>query len=71
MTYKYDLKVIQDAAYSLVEKGFINRQQSIYILLRYIPIREWLFIERELEDKDFQLGDRICDLITNEHWDND
>lgn len=71
MTYKYDLKVIQDAAYSLVEKGFINRQQSIYILLRYIPIREWLFIERELEDKDFQLGDRICDLITDEHWDND
>ncbi|OKH43911.1 hypothetical protein NIES2101_29440 [Calothrix sp. HK-06] len=71
MTYKYDLKFIQDAAYCLVEKGFINRQQSIYILLRYIPIREWLFIERELEDKHFQLNDRICDLITDEHWDND
>ncbi|MBW4451030.1 MAG: DUF4327 family protein [Spirirestis rafaelensis WJT71-NPBG6] len=68
MTHKYDLRVIQDEAYCLVEKGFISRQQSIYILFRYIPMREWLFVERELEEKNFQLGDRICDLIGDEQW---
>ncbi|MBW4600890.1 MAG: DUF4327 family protein [Calothrix sp. FI2-JRJ7] len=71
MASNYDLKVIQESAFSLVEKGYISRQQSIYNIFRYIPMREWFLVERELEDKDFQLDDRICDLIGDKRWDND
>jgi len=40
-------------------------------LCQYIPPREWVCIESELEKRDFLLRDRIGDLIGSEEWDND
>jgi hypothetical protein len=54
-----------------VEKGIISRQQPIYVLCQYIPAREWVCVECELERCDFLLRDRIADLIGSEEWDND
>lgn len=68
---QYSLKVIQDEARQLVYKGVISRQQPIYSLCQYIPAREWVCVECELEKCDFLLRDRIADLIGHEEWDND
>lgn len=67
----YSLNVIQDEARELVQKGVISRQQPIYSLCQFIPAREWVCVECELEKCDFLLRDRIVDLIGNEEWDND
>lgn len=67
----YSLEVIQDEARQLVEKGVISRHQPIYTLCQYIPPREWVCIETELENADFLLRDRIGDLIGHEEWAND
>jgi len=48
----------------------VSRQQPIYTC-QYIPPREWVCIESELEKRDFLLRDRIGDLIGSEEWDND
>lgn len=68
---RYSLNVIKDEARQLVERGVISRQQPIYTLCEYIPPREWVCVECELEKCDFLLRDRIGDLIGREHWDND
>lgn len=68
---QYSLDVIQDEARELVLKGLISRQQPIYTLCQYIPPRDWVCIECELEKCDFLLRDRIGDLIGREEWDND
>lgn len=68
---QYSLKVIQDEARQLVHKGVVSRQQPIYSLCQYIPAREWVCVECELEKCDFLLRDRIADLIGREEWDND
>lgn len=68
---RYSLDVIQDEARQLVQKGAVSRQQPIYTLCQYIPAREWVCIECELEKCDFLLRDRIADLIGREEWDND
>jgi len=68
---QYSLDVIQDEARQLVQKGVISRQQRIYTLCQYIPAREWVGIECELEKCDFLLRDRIGDLIGREEWEND
>lgn len=68
---RYSLDVIQDEARQLVEKGVLSRQQPIYTLCQYIPPREWVCIEGELEKCDYLLRDRIGDLIGREEWDND
>lgn len=70
-TLRYSIDVIQDEARKLVEKGIVSRQQPIYVLCQYIPAREWVCIECELERCDFLLRDRIGDLISIEEWDND
>lgn len=70
-TLRYSIDVIQDEARKLVEKGIVSRQQPIYVLCQYIPAREWVCIEGELERCDFLLRDRIADLISTEEWDND
>lgn len=70
-SFQYSIDVIQDEARQLVEKGTISRQQPIYVLCQYIPAREWVCIESELERCDFLLRDRIGDLIGSEEWDND
>ena len=70
-TVQYSLDVIRDEARQLVSKGVISRQQPIYTLCQYIPAREWVCVEEELEDCDYLLRDRIGDLIGCEKWDND
>jgi hypothetical protein len=68
---RYSIDVIQDEARNLVEKGIVSRQQPIYVLCQYIPAREWVCIECELERCNFLLRDRIADLMSSEQWDND
>jgi hypothetical protein len=70
-TIRYSIDVIQDEARHLVEKGVVSRQQPIYVLCQYIPAREWVCIECELERCNFLLRDRIADLMGSEEWDND
>ena len=68
---RYSIDVIQDEARRLVDKGFVSRQQPIYVLCQYIPAREWLCVECELEQCKFLLRDRIADLIGSQQWEND
>lgn len=70
-TVKYDIEVIKDEARQLVDKGLVNRQQPIYALCKYIPGREWVCVELELEKNDFLLRDRIIDLLGREDWEED
>jgi len=70
-SFRYSLDIIQDEARQLVQKGVVSRQQPIYTLCQYIPPREWVCVESELEKWDFLLRDRIGDLIGREEWDND
>ncbi len=67
----YSIDMIRDEARQLVEKGSISRNQPIYILCQYIPAREWVCVECELEQCDYLLRDHISDLIAHETWDND
>ncbi|MBD2579503.1 DUF4327 family protein [Oscillatoria sp. FACHB-1406] len=67
----YTIDFIREEARHLVERGSIDRQQPIYVLCQYIPAREWVCVEVELEQCDFLLRDRIGDLIGSEQWDND
>ncbi len=68
---QYSLELVQEEARCLVEKGVISRQQPIYTLCQFVPVREWPMIEAELERCDFMLRDRIADLLPGECWDND
>ena len=67
----YDLNVIKDEVRQLVEKGTVSRHQPIYVLCQYIPAREWVCVECELEKYDYLLRDQIGDLIPREEWDSD
>lgn len=67
----YSVDRLQEEARYLVEQGAINRQQPIYILCQYIPAREWVCVECELEKCDYLLRDPIGDLIGKENWGND
>ena len=60
---QYSLDVIKEEARQLVYKGVVSRQQRIYTLCQYIPVREWVGFERELEKGEFLLRDRIGDLL--------
>jgi hypothetical protein len=68
---KYDIEVIKEQARQLVKKGSINRHQPIYALCEYIPCRDWICVEIELEINDFLLRDKIIDLLGSEDWDED
>jgi hypothetical protein len=68
---QYSIEVIQDEARQLVDKGVISRQQPIYVLCQYIPAREWVCVECELERCNFLLRDRVGDLMGHEEWEND
>ncbi len=70
-TVRYSLDVIRDEVRQLVDNGLLQRQQPIYTLCQYIPAREWLEVERELELNDFLLRDRIIDLLSKEEWEED
>ena len=70
-TVRYSLDVIRDEASQLVAKGLLHRQQPIYTLGQYIPAREWLAVERELELNEFLLREPIIDLLAQEQWEDD
>ena len=70
-TYHTSIEFIREEIRALLENGTICRPEPIYTLANYVPPREWLEVERQLEDKDYLLRDRICDLLTEERWDND
>lgn len=70
-TVDYSINMIKDEVRHLVDKGVVSRHQPIYILCQYIPAREWVCVECELEKFDYLLRDQISDLIADEHWDND
>ena len=67
----YSLERLREEIIALMQKGRINRQQPIYTLWKYIPPREWLLVERELEDNGFLLRDRIGELVSLEKWEED
>ncbi|PLZ87205.1 DUF4327 family protein [Fischerella thermalis] len=68
---KYDIEVIKEEARELVKKGLIRRDESIYALCRYIPGRDWVCVELELEKNEFLLRDKIIDLLGREDWNED
>ena len=70
-TVKYDLEVLKEEARQLVKKGKVQRNEPIYALCKFIPGRDWVCIELELEENDFLLRDKIIDLLGSEEWDND
>lgn len=70
-TLEYSIEQIKEEARCLVEKGTVSCHQPIYILCQYIPAREWVCVECELERCDYLLRDPIGDLISNQRWDCD
>jgi hypothetical protein len=68
---QYSFEAIKQEARQLVEKGVVSRSQQIYSLCEYIPVREWICFERELEAHELLLRDRIGDLLSREEWQND
>ncbi|RUT04382.1 hypothetical protein DSM106972_046100 [Dulcicalothrix desertica PCC 7102] len=61
---------MKEEARQLVQKGKVQRNEPIYTLCKFIPGRDWVCIELELEENDFLLRDKIIDLFGNEEWDN-
>jgi Domain of unknown function (DUF4327) len=70
-TVTYDIDLIKEEARQLVKKGNVARSQPIYALCEYIPGRDWVCVELELERNDFLLRDRIIDLLGREDWTED
>jgi Domain of unknown function (DUF4327) len=68
---RYSLEVIREEVRNLVKKGLLRRNQPIFAICEYLPMREWRAIERVLEEGEFLLRDRICDLLAQEDWHND
>ena len=67
----YSIDILRDEARQLIETGIISRQQSIYTLCKYIPAREWVTVECQLERNDYLLRDPIGDLVCYDSWEND
>ena len=70
-TVDYSIDEIKNEVRHLVEQGMIDRHQRICILCEFIPPREWICVECELERNDYLLRDRICDLLTQDKWEED
>lgn len=68
---RYSIDNLRDEVRELIHTGTVNRQQSIYTLCKYIPPREWIAVECELERCDYLLRDPIGDLIACDYWEND
>ncbi|TVQ46178.1 MAG: DUF4327 family protein [Gloeocapsa sp. DLM2.Bin57] len=71
ITRSYSISMIQEETLQLVQTGRVSRQQRIYSLCQFFPNGEWRCIEKELEENDFLLRDRIIDLIPQEAWASD
>jgi hypothetical protein len=67
----YSIEMIRDEVRQLLDQGCVTRHQPIYVLCQYIPPREWVSVECELEKCDYLLRDQIGDLIPSQIWDND
>ena len=59
----YSIRMIKDEVRQMVEQGVVSRHQPIYTLCQFIPPREWVCVECELERCDYLLRDQIGDLI--------
>ncbi|MCT0253043.1 MULTISPECIES: DUF4327 family protein [unclassified Synechocystis] len=70
-SFDYNINMLKDEARLLVEQGTVSRHQPIYVLCQYIPAREWVCVECELERNDYLLRDQIGDLMSSECWEND
>ena len=70
-TINYSINEIRDEARHLVEIGKIDLYQSIQVLCDFIPAREWIGAECELERNDYSLKDHICDLLAHDEWSED
>ncbi len=67
----YSIGEIKDEARQLVETGKVDPHQPIYVLCQFIPPREWICVECELERNDYLLRDHICDLLAKDSWEED
>ncbi len=67
----YTINMIKDEVRHLVDTGIVSRCQPIYVLCEFIPPREWVCVEIELERYEYLLRDQIGDLIACERWEND
>ena len=70
-TVDYSIDEIKQEARYLVERGIIDRQNTICILCEFIPPREWVCVECELEKNDYLLRDHISDLLAKDEWKDD
>jgi hypothetical protein len=68
---KYDLEVLKEEVRQLVNKGVVKGNEPIYTLCKFIPGRDWICVELELEENEFLLRDKIIDLLANEQWNED
>ncbi|WP_036479200.1 DUF4327 family protein [Myxosarcina sp. GI1] len=68
---QYSIETLREEVRHLVERGVIRRTQPLYVLCEYLPAREWLGIECQLERYDYLLRDRIGDLIGEPRWESD
>ncbi|OKH26733.1 DUF4327 domain-containing protein [Hydrococcus rivularis NIES-593] len=69
--FSYSIDAIKDEARQLVESGVVDRQQPIYVLCQFIPPREWICVEYELEKNGYLLRDPVIDLLAHEEWEDD
>ncbi|GAB4524672.1 MAG: DUF4327 family protein [Pleurocapsa sp.] len=67
----YSIDTLKEEINYLLDKKIINRHQPLYVLLEYLPAREWFDIECELERCDYLLRDRIGDLVGDPQWHDD
>ena len=63
--------MLRDEARQLVESGAVDCHQPIYVLCQFIPAREWVWVECELERNGFLLRDQIADLNPAQCWSDD
>lgn len=68
----YDLEAIKQEALNLIEEKKIDPQQKIQCLCDFIPPRQWICIECELEKNDYFLRDSLMDLLDGQiHYETD
>ena len=68
---RYSIERLKEEILSLLERGIIRRNQQLYVLCEYLPPREWLGVEYELEQWGYLLRDRVVDLVGEPKWNDD
>ncbi|AFY37468.1 hypothetical protein Lepto7376_1100 [[Leptolyngbya] sp. PCC 7376] len=67
----FSIEMLKDEVQQLLEMGKVDCSQPIYVLCQFIPAREWVGVERELERHGFLLRDHIADLNPAQCWGDD